>query len=47
MMRRQAGHGRFHIRSIDGQIHLIEASGLPIVATGGQRGGMTFFWEPQ
>ena len=47
MTQGKAGHGRFHIRSVDGKTHLIEASGLPIVATGGQRGGMTFFWKPE
>ncbi len=34
-----AGHARFHIRSVRRQDHLIEASAMPIVATGGQRGG--------
>lgn len=47
MLKGQAGHSQFHIRSLDGQMRLIEASGLPIVAAGGQRGGMTFFWEAE
>jgi PAS domain-containing protein len=38
------GHTRFHIRALDGADHLIEASAMPIVATGGQRGAMVFFW---
>jgi PAS domain-containing protein len=38
------GHSRFNIRSCDGTDHLIEASAMPIVATGGQRGAMVFFW---
>jgi PAS domain-containing protein len=38
------GHTRFHIRAVDGKDHLIEASAMPIVATGGQRGAMVFFW---
>jgi PAS domain-containing protein len=45
MLSGRAGHDRFHIRTLDGQARLIEVSGLPIVSTGGQRGGMTFFWE--
>jgi PAS domain-containing protein len=38
------GHARFHIRSLDGGDYLVEASAMPIVATGGQRGAMVFFW---
>lgn len=45
LRRGRAGHSRFHIRSCDGAERLIEASAMPIVAAGGQRGAMVFFWE--
>ncbi len=45
LLRGRAGHSRFHIRSYDGADTRIEASALPIVAAGGQRGAMVFFWE--
>ena len=45
LRRGRAGHSRFHIRSHDGADHCIEASAMPIVATGNQRGAMVFFWE--
>ncbi len=44
LMRGRAGHSCFHIRSLDGRDHLIEAAAMPIVATGGRRGAMVFFW---
>jgi PAS domain-containing protein len=44
LIRGRAGHSCFHIRSFDGTDHLIEAAAMPIVATGGQRGAMVFFW---
>ena len=44
LMRGRPGHSRFHIRSFKGGDHLIEAAAMPIVATGGQRGAMVFFW---
>ena len=47
LRRGRAGHSRFHIRSCDGADRLIEASAMPIVAAGGQRGAMVFFWEAQ
>ena len=47
LRRGRAGHSRFHIRSFDGVDRLIEASAMPIVAAGGQRGAMVFFWETQ
>lgn len=47
LRRGRAGHSRFHIRSCDGAERLIEASAMPIVAAGGQRGAMVFFWEAQ
>lgn len=37
-------HGTFHIRSLRGEDHRIEASALPIVAEGGQEGAMILFW---
>ena len=47
MLSGRAGHASFHIRTLDGKDRRIEVSGLPIVAAGGQRGGMTFFWEAE
>ncbi len=47
MLRGRPGHSRFHIRSADGADLPIEASGMPIVTAGGQRGGMTFFWPAE
>lgn len=44
LVRGRPGHSRFTIRAADGGDHLIEASAMPIVATGGQRGAMVFFW---
>jgi PAS domain S-box-containing protein len=40
----RASHARFRIRSMDGSEHPIEASALPILALGGRRGAMVFFW---
>jgi PAS domain S-box-containing protein len=40
----RASHARFRIRSMDGREHPIEASALPILALGGRRGAMVFFW---
>jgi PAS domain-containing protein len=40
-------HSRFQIRSLDGEEHKIEASALPIVATGGTRGAMAIFWKAE
>ncbi|MBM3666703.1 MAG: hypothetical protein FJW90_04355 [Actinobacteria bacterium] len=37
-------HGNFRIRSLKGDEHDIESTALPIVAEGGQEGGMIFFW---
>ena len=37
-------HDRFRIRSVDGAMTLIEASGIPIVGTDGYRGAMVVFW---
>ena len=44
LMQGRPGHSCFHIRSFEGGDHLIEAAAMPIVATGGQRGAMVFFW---
>jgi len=40
-------HARFCIRSVDGHDHEIEASGLPIVGTGGYRGALVVFWPTE
>ncbi len=37
-------HSRFSIRSADGALHRIAASGLPIVGTGGYHGAIIVFW---
>ena len=47
LVRGRPGHSNFTIRSLDGGDHLIEASAMPIVATGGQRGAMVFFWPAE
>lgn len=49
LVRGRPGHSRFNIRALDGGDQLIEASAMPIVATGGRRGAMVFFWpvEPE
>lgn len=44
LIRGRPGHSCFHIRAFDGADHLIEAAAMPIVATGGRRGAMVFFW---
>lgn len=44
LMHGRPGHSCFRIRSFDGTDHLIETAAMPIVATGGQRGAMVFFW---
>jgi PAS domain-containing protein len=44
LRRGRPAHGHFKIRSARGEQHEIEASGLPIVAEGGQEGAMIFFW---
>jgi PAS domain-containing protein len=38
------GHSKFCIRSVDGHDHEIEASGFPIMGTGGYRGAVIVFW---
>jgi len=40
----RASHTRMHLRVLDGSVHDIEMSALPIVATGGARGAMAIFW---
>ena len=37
-------HDSFCIRSTDGAMHSIEASGFPIVGAGGYRGAIIVFW---
>jgi PAS domain-containing protein len=44
LRRGRPAHGHFRIRSVRGEEYEIEASGLPIVAEGGQEGAMIFFW---
>jgi len=40
-----AAHARHRIRSIDGTLHPIEASGVPVVGATGFKGAMIFFWS--
>jgi PAS domain-containing protein len=40
----RATHSQMHLRVLDGSVHQIEVSALPIVATGGARGAMAIFW---
>ena len=47
LRRGRPAHGRFRIRSLEGESHTIEASALPIVATEGTRGAMVFFWPAE
>ena len=44
LMGNRPAHSRFCIRSAEGMSHPIEASGLPIVGTGGYRGALVVFW---
>jgi PAS domain-containing protein len=44
LMGNRPAHSNFCIRTGDGQTHEIEASGVPIVGTGGFRGAMVMFW---
>jgi PAS domain-containing protein len=44
LRRGRPGHGRFTVRSVQGESYEIESSALPIVAEGGQHGAMIFFW---
>ena len=39
------GHASFCIQSYEGTQCPIETSAMPIVASGGQRGAMVFFWR--
>jgi PAS domain-containing protein len=45
LRRGRAGHAAFCIQSHEGKQCAIEASAMPIVAGGGQRGAMVFFWR--
>ena len=40
----RAGHVRHRIRSVDGRMHPIEASGVPVVGATGFQGAMIYFW---
>ena len=44
LMGNRPAHDRFCIRAADGSRHDIEASGLPIVGSGGYRGAVIVFW---
>lgn len=41
------GHDRFSIRSADGCMHKIAASGIPIVGAGGYQGAVVVFWPEE
>ncbi|MBA2763359.1 MAG: PAS domain-containing protein [Thermoleophilaceae bacterium] len=40
----RAIHSKMHLKVLDGTVHEIEVSALPIFATGGTRGAMAIFW---
>ncbi|MEA2347848.1 MAG: hypothetical protein QOG62_1635 [Thermoleophilaceae bacterium] len=40
----KATHSDMQLRNVEGKVHHIEVSALPIVATGGSRGAMVIFW---
>src|SRR5215210_424021 len=40
----RAAHASHRIRSTDGTMHPIEASGVPVVGATGFKGAMIFFW---
>jgi PAS domain-containing protein len=40
-------HSSFRIHSLDGTIHLIEVSAMPILTTAGARGAMAVFWPAE
>ena len=44
LMGNRPAHSNFCIRTADGATHEIEASGLPIMGTGGYRGALVVFW---
>src|SRR5215212_11167796 len=37
-------HARHQIRSLDGEQHDVEVSGLPVIGVDGFQGAMVFFW---
>lgn len=41
---RRPAHANFTIRSTDGQLHEIAASGMPIIGEQGASGAIIFFW---
>ncbi|HEX4720106.1 MAG TPA: hypothetical protein VH300_16400 [Thermoleophilaceae bacterium] len=38
------GHAHHRIRSIDGAVHPVEVSAVPVIGTDGSHGAMVFFW---
>jgi PAS domain-containing protein len=40
-------HDRFRIRSVEGSVHEIEASGLPIIGSQGFQGAVVVFWPAE
>jgi PAS domain-containing protein len=44
LMGNRPAHSSFCIRTLDGETHEIEASGLPIMGIGGYRGALVVFW---
>ncbi len=40
----RAAHARHRIRSLAGEVHDVEVSGMPLIGTGGFNGAMVFFW---
>jgi PAS domain-containing protein len=47
LQRGRATHSRMQLRVLDGSVHSIEVSAMPIVAAGGARGAMAIFWPAE
>jgi hypothetical protein len=44
LRRNQPAHARLRMRSLDGSVHDIQVSAIPIVTSEGTRGAMAIFW---
>lgn len=44
LRRNRPAHSRLRVRSLDGTVHDIQVSAIPIVTTEGTRGAMAIFW---
>jgi PAS domain-containing protein len=41
----RAAHARHRIRSLSGEVHVVEVSGVPVIGASGFHGAMVFFWD--